>query len=101
MSRTVQRVAKHLYKRQYQTAGGDWSTIFYARFTDWKGKRKIFSLGSDLKTAREELKVLEARNIRREDFDKDKPIEEKTGAMTFAEWGKKYPDHKASKTRGR
>jgi integrase len=92
MSRTVQRAAKHLYKRQYQTAAGDWSTIFYARFTDWKGKRRILSLGSDLKTAREELKVLEARNIRREDFDKDKPTEEKTGAMTFAEWGEKYPD---------
>lgn len=41
--------------------------------------------------AKEELKVLEVRNIRRENFDKDKPIEEKTGAMTFAEWGKKYP----------
>ena len=99
MSRTFQRVAKHLYKRQYRTAGGDWSTIFYARFTDWKGKRRILSLGSDLKTAREELKVLEARNIRREDFDKDKPIEEKTGAMTFAEWGKKYPDQQGVKNK--
>jgi hypothetical protein len=26
---------------KYQTAGGDWSTIFYARFSDWKGKRRI------------------------------------------------------------
>ncbi len=57
MARTVQRLEKHLYKRQYQTACGDWSTFFYARFTDWKGKRRIFPLGSDLKTAREELKV--------------------------------------------
>ena len=85
MGQTFERVERHLYKRQYQTVSGDWSTIFYARFTDWKGKRRIFPLGSDLKTAREELKVLEARNIRREDFDKDNPIEEKTGAMNFAE----------------
>ncbi len=99
MGRTVQRVAKHLYRRQYQTAGGDWSTIFYARFTDWKGKRRIFSLGSNPKTAKEELKVLEARNIRREDFDKDKPIEKKTGAMIFAEWSKKYPDQQGVKNK--
>jgi len=99
MNRTVQRVAKHLYKRQYQTAAGEWSTLFYARFTDWKGKRRIFSLGSDLKTAKEELKVLEARNIRREDFDKDKPIEQKTGAITLAEWGKKYPDQEGVKNK--
>jgi uncharacterized nucleotidyltransferase DUF6036 len=59
----------------------------------------IFSLGSDLKTAKEELKVLEARNIRREDFDQDKPIEEKTGAMTFAGWVKKYPDQQGVKNK--
>jgi integrase len=99
MGQTFERVEKHLYKRQYQTAGGDWSTIFYARFTDWKGKRRIFPLGSDLKTAKGELKVLEARNIRKADFDKDKPIEEKTGAITFAEWDKKYPDQEGVKNK--
>jgi len=99
MAQTFERLEKHLYKRQYQTLVGEWSTIYYARFTDWKGKRRIFPLGSDLKTAKEELKVLEARNIRREDFDKDKRIEEKTGAMTFAEWGKKYPDQQGVKNK--
>ena len=34
---TLERLEKHLYRRQYQTVGGDWSTIFYARFTDWTG----------------------------------------------------------------
>jgi hypothetical protein len=38
-------------------------------FTDWKKKRRTFPVGSDLKTVREECKVLEARNIRKEDFD--------------------------------
>ena len=36
---------KHLYGRQYQTGGGDWRTIYYAIFTDWKGKRRKFPLG--------------------------------------------------------
>ena len=34
-----------------------------------KKKRRTFPVGSDLKTAREECKVLEARNIRKENFD--------------------------------
>ena len=85
MEQKIERIEKHLYKRQYQTAGGDWSTLYYARFTDWKGKRRAFPLGSDLKTAREELKVLEARNIRREDFDKDS-----VQGMTFSKWAERY-----------
>src|SRR6266581_1936099 len=96
MGQTFERVERHLYKRQYQMVSGDWSTIFYARFTDWKGKRRVFPLGSDLKTARGELTVLEAQNIRREDFDKDKRNEE-TGAITFAEWAKKYPEQEGVK----
>jgi hypothetical protein len=41
----VEAPIKHLYRRQYQTAGGDWRTIYYAIFTDWKGKRPKFSHG--------------------------------------------------------
>ena len=85
MEEKFERIEKHLHTRQYQTAGGDWSTIYYARFTDWKGKRRAFPLGSDLKTAREELKVLEARNIRRGDFDKDG-----VQGMTFSKWAERY-----------
>jgi len=81
-------IAQHLYKRQYQTASGEWSTLYYGRFKDWKRKRRTFSLGSDLKTAREELKVLEARNIRKEDFDADK--KKKENGYTFSEWVKQY-----------
>jgi integrase len=72
MNQKFERIEKHLYLRQYQTAGGEWSTLYYARFKDWKGRQRAFPLGSELKTAREELTVYEARNIRREDFDLDK-----------------------------
>jgi hypothetical protein len=30
-------IEKHLYPRQYQTGGGKWSTLWYARFKAWKG----------------------------------------------------------------
>jgi hypothetical protein len=69
MEEKFERVEKHLYRRQYQTAGGEWTTLYYARFKDWKGKNRTFSIGSNLKVAREELIKLEARNIRKEDFD--------------------------------
>jgi hypothetical protein len=81
MNQTFERVSKHLYRRQYQTAGGEWSTLFYVIFTDWKKKRRTFPVGSELKAAREELTVLEARNIRKEDFDKDK-----TRGLTLFPW---------------
>jgi len=81
-------IARHLYKRQYQTDNGDWSTLYYGIFVDWKRKRRKFPLGSDLKTAKGELKVLEARNIRKEDFDKDKEIE-RVG-ITLSKWAEQY-----------
>jgi hypothetical protein len=31
---SFERVAEHLYKRQYQTAGGEWRSKFYGIFTD-------------------------------------------------------------------
>jgi len=81
------RVERHLYRRKYKTSTGRWHTMYYAAFKDWKGKRRKFSLGSALKTAREELKVLESRNIRKEDFDREK-IEQMTFYCPFF-WGGK------------
>ena len=96
---TFERMEKHLYRRQYQTAGGDWSTIFYARFTDWKRKRRVFSLGADLRTAREQLKVLEADNVKKKDFDQEKIDLEKakTEGMTLETWLGRYLDLVKSK----
>lgn len=30
MKQTFERIEKHLYRRQYRTAGGEWSTLYYA-----------------------------------------------------------------------
>jgi len=87
MNQTFERIEKHLYCRQYQTAGGEWSTLYYVRFKDWNGKHRAFPVGSELKTAREELRVYEARNIRREDFDADKEVKH---GLTFSEWAAIY-----------
>lgn len=88
MKTTFQRINKGLYKRQYQNASGDWSTLFYGIFVDWTGRRRTFPLGTDMRTAKEQLTVLRARNIRREDFDADK-AKPKVG-LTFAEYGTAY-----------
>src|SRR5215467_6975726 len=65
----VKRIDKNLYRRQYQTGNGEWTTLYYAAFVDWTGKRRTFALGADLKTARQELAVKRADNIRKKDFD--------------------------------
>lgn len=94
MEKTFERVrdVPRLYKRQYRMAGGEWSTLYYARFVcRLKGKRRCFSLGSDLKTAKEELKVYEARNVRRENFDLDGEGEKAKGReMSVGEWLDRY-----------
>ena len=61
MKAQMKRIAKNLYKRQYQIANGGWSTNYYGAFKDWTGKRRTFPLGDDLKTAKDELAVLKAR----------------------------------------
>ena len=48
-------VEKHLYRRQYQTASGEWSTLYYGIFTDWQGIRRTFPLGNDLQDERDGL----------------------------------------------
>jgi hypothetical protein len=94
MEQRFERVAPRLYRRTYETTDGAESTLYYARFVcKLKHKRRLFALGGDLKTAKDELKVLDARNIWREDFYADKPKVEKklTDVLTFGEWAEKYP----------
>ncbi len=81
---------KHLYKRQYKTKNGDWSTVYYARFTDWKAKRRLFPLGDNLESAKTELEKIRGRNASREDFDAAK-IKLEPG-MTLAQWADCYFD---------
>jgi len=86
----VKRVA-HLYERSYQTAAGEWRTKFYGIFKCmWKGerKRKVFSLGGDLRTAKEALALLLAENVKGKDFGAE-PEPQKQG-ITFSEWADDY-----------
>ncbi|MFB3060196.1 MAG: tyrosine-type recombinase/integrase, partial [Candidatus Binatia bacterium] len=94
MKQVFKRIAPHLYKRQYQAANGEWTTLYYGILVDWKGKRRSFPLGSELRTAREQLKILEADNVKRKDFDKEKEDRRKaaTAGMTIAEWLDRYLD---------
>lgn len=33
---TFVKVDKHLFKRQYRKEDGEWTTLYYALFRDWK-----------------------------------------------------------------
>jgi len=89
MNETFEKVAEHLYRRQYQTANGQWKTIFYGIFTDWKGKRRKMVLGSDLKAAKDGLSIRLADNVKQVDFDGEKQRARRQG-MTIAIWSKCY-----------
>jgi integrase len=89
MEETLEKVAEHLYRRQYQTAKGEWKTIYYGIFTDWKGKRRKVALGSDLKAAKDGLSIWLADNVKRVDFDGEKQKARQQG-MTVSTWAKCY-----------
>jgi integrase len=72
MQEMFKRIKKHLYRREYRSSDGELLVGYYARFKDWKGIHRKFVLGSQYKTACEQLTIYEARNIRREDFDLDR-----------------------------
>ncbi len=92
MNQSFKRISPRFYKRQYQAANVEWTTLYYGILVDWKGKRRRFPLGSDLKTAREQLKILEADNVKRKDFDKEKEDQRKaaTVGMMVSEWLDRY-----------
>ena len=94
MKETFERVGAHFYKRQYQSAVGQWKTIYYAIFTDWKGKRRKFPLGGDLTAAKDGLSIRLAENVKKVDFDKEKQerVKVEIKAMTLAEWLDRYLD---------
>lgn len=72
MHQKFEQIEKHLYRRQYRTSDGNWSTVYYAVFKCWDGKRRWFPVGDNLKAAREGLTLRLADNMKRHDFDADK-----------------------------
>src|SRR5215813_6845197 len=87
-------IEKHLYERRYQTATGEWSRTYYVRLKDWKGVRRVWPAGNNLKTARAKRAEYEHRNALREDFDKDK-----VKGLTFARWADIYLERYAKEKR--
>jgi len=92
MKQSFKRIAPHLYKRQYETSNGEWSTRYYGIFVDWKEKRRKFSLGPDLIIAKRKLKMLEGQSAVEHDFDQDK-----VRGITFFPWIERFFQVKASK----
>jgi integrase len=91
MEQKLERVSEHFYRRRYETAEGESRTKFYAIFTDWKGTRRRFPLGSDERSAKQALLLYEADNVKRVDFDQEKrQREEEQNRLTLSQWGKIY-----------
>jgi integrase len=92
MRQTFECIEKHLYRRQYQTAGGEWSTLYYAIFTDWQGVRRTFPIGDNLHDARDKLGELRTLNKGRYDWDseKKKAEDQRRRAITLSHWGATY-----------
>jgi integrase len=92
MAETFERVAEHLYRRRYQTAAGEWHEVYYARFTDWRGIRRKFPLGGDVKDAQDKLGELRTLNKGRYDWDaeKRKVEDQRRRAVIFSQWGNRY-----------
>jgi integrase len=97
MKQQRKKIKRHLYEMSWQNSSSDWSKYYYAVFRcRLKGKDRRISLGSDLKVAKDLLVEIEARNVRKEDFDLDrqraiaKPKDGKASPFTFSEWCEKY-----------
>jgi integrase len=94
MKQEFEKVERHLYRRRYETACGDWREAFYVRFVDWKKVRRTFPAGDNLDDARDELGRLHTLNKGRHDWDKEKQEREqakaKAEAKTLAEWLDEY-----------
>lgn len=92
MQEKFECIEKHLYRRQYRTANGDYSTLFYGIFVDWRGIRRRFPLGQDLQSARDRLGELRRLDMGHYDFDAEKREREKAKAkaMTLSEWLNRY-----------
>jgi len=80
---------KHLYRRQYQNSKGEWQTIYYGIFTDWKGIRRKVTLGNELQAAKDGLAIRLANNVNRVDFDAQRQKASEQG-MTIARWSQSY-----------
>ena len=82
-------VEQHLRRMKHEDKNGDWTTRYFVRFRDWRGKNRIFSAGMTLKGARQEKRQEKRRlltlNDKRVDFDKEKERD-----VTLSEWGSRY-----------
>jgi integrase len=61
----------HLTVQHYTTRRGVRRTLYYVRFTDWKGIRRKVPVGADLTVAKQRRDQLLGQNVLRHDFDQD------------------------------
>ena len=90
MKQTFRRIGENFYQRSYMTVRGE-RVKYYAVFTDWRGIRRRFALGSDKQLARQRLRIRLGSNAKETDFDierKQKLAEKER--LTLSQWGAIY-----------
>lgn len=75
------RSSHHLYRRR-TLRGGYVDCLYYVRFVDWKGIKRVFPAGAELALAKALRDKLWAKNILREDLDQM----ERQKPLRFDEW---------------
>lgn len=66
------RLPRFVYRQRYKVRGGYVRTLYYVRFVDWKGKKRVFPAGDSIRLVMEIRDDLLKKNLRKYDFDSDK-----------------------------
>lgn len=74
----------NLYVRKFRSRGGRTRVLFYCRFTDWTGKRRLFACGDDFERAKRKRDDYLRLNDQQHDFD------EQHHAVLLRDWAEQW-----------
>lgn len=76
----------HIWSKQYTTAG-EQRTRYYVRFRDWRGKKRQYPAGDNLKTARRTRDIMLGKNLDRVDLDQLERLQKQhEQGQTLKDW---------------
>jgi len=75
------KLPRYVYRQRYKVRGGYVRTLYYVRFTDWKGKKRVFPAGDSPEAVKEIRDGILKKNYAQYDFDRPERAD-----VTFAQW---------------
>src|SRR3990167_3601566 len=79
------KLPRFVYRQTYKIKGGYVRTLYYVRFKDWKGKKRVFPAGDEPELVKGIRDELLKKNYSRYDFDQPERV-----GLTFAQWADKF-----------